>query len=294
MSWFQRVRGSCEPAPEPAEPVTRTIPRISEDPLDISASPHTGSTGVISEETSHIPSRDGGGRRRSQTSDASTQTATQEGITQLEHDGFSNVQGEDLGHGVAPERATDNLANGAQGRAAQMETSSVVGRGWKQKIIWAATFLFGLAKVLGPLKGILAAATVVYQRHKGVRAVSDKVEVLRSRIAALGILLEKPPADVSEQTRQIELLSKLEAIREKLWAFDRKPTLRRLADHVQDNEDISRLLENLQEAVNDYQMVRRPVSPVLIGLGILIFIGWIWGCCQTCRRRRPTTMLVKR
>jgi len=33
-----------------------------------------------------------------------------------------------------------------------------------------------------------------------------------------------------------------------------KPELQRLADQVQDNEDVSRLLENLQEAVSHYQV----------------------------------------
>ena len=33
-----------------------------------------------------------------------------------------------------------------------------------------------------------------------------------------------------------------------------KPGLRRLADHVQDDEEISGLLEDLQEAIADYQV----------------------------------------
>jgi len=48
---------------------------------------------------------------------------------------------------------------------------------------------------------------------------------------------------------------KLEDIKEQLQALRGKSALLRVADNAQDSEDISGLLEDLQEVVNDY-MVR--------------------------------------
>ena len=43
-------------------------------------------------------------------------------------------------------------------------------------------------------------------------------------------------------------------IGEKLLPLSEKPGLRRLADHIQDDEDVSGLLEDLQESISDYQV----------------------------------------
>ena len=47
---------------------------------------------------------------------------------------------------------------------------------------------------------------------------------------------------------------KLKYIEEQLLALHGKFVLLRIADGVQDNEDVSGLLEDLQEAVNDYMV----------------------------------------
>ena len=49
--------------------------------------------------------------------------------------------------------------------------------------------------------------------------------------------------------------SKLKDIEEQIRTLHGKSAFQRLADSVQDNEDVNGLLEDLQEAVNDY-MVR--------------------------------------
>ena len=60
---------------------------------------------------------------------------------------------------------------------------------------------------------------------------------------------------VSIQTRFLNPASKLKDIEEKLRSLHEKFVLLRLVDNAQDSEDVSGLLEDLQEAVNNY-MVR--------------------------------------
>jgi len=47
---------------------------------------------------------------------------------------------------------------------------------------------------------------------------------------------------------------KLEDIKEQLRTLYGKSALLRLADNAQDSEDVSELLEDLQEALNDYMV----------------------------------------
>ena len=51
--------------------------------------------------------------------------------------------------------------------------------------------------------------------------------------------------------------SKLKTTEETLQSLYEKSALIRFTDHVQDNEDVSGLLEDLQEAINDYQVCLR-------------------------------------
>jgi len=60
---------------------------------------------------------------------------------------------------------------------------------------------------------------------------------------------------VSVQTGCLNPPSKLGEIEERLGSLDGKSVPLRYLDSVQDSEDVSGLLEDLQEAVNDY-MVR--------------------------------------
>ena len=48
--------------------------------------------------------------------------------------------------------------------------------------------------------------------------------------------------------------SQLKATEETLQLLYQKSALVRFTDHVQDNEDVSGLLEDLQEAINVYQV----------------------------------------
>ena len=59
----------------------------------------------------------------------------------------------------------------------------------------------------------------------------------------------------SFQTGCLNSPSKLKDIEGQLRALNEKPVPLRIIDNVQDAEDVSGLLEDLQEAVNDY-MVR--------------------------------------
>ena len=83
-------------------------------------------------------------------------------------------------------------------------------------------------------------------------------------------LFEKPAGDATETRRREELLtyvvgfhsnqmlnvscSKLKTVEETLRSLHQKSVLLRFTDHVQDNEDVSGLLEDLQEAISDYQV----------------------------------------
>jgi len=60
---------------------------------------------------------------------------------------------------------------------------------------------------------------------------------------------------VSVQTGYLNLPSKLEDIEERLQLFHEESALLRLVDNAQDNSRVSGLLEDLQEAVDEY-MVR--------------------------------------
>ena len=60
---------------------------------------------------------------------------------------------------------------------------------------------------------------------------------------------------VSVQTGCLNSPSKLKDIEEQLRLLNEKPVPLRIIDNVQDGEDVTGLLEDLQEAVNDY-MVR--------------------------------------
>jgi len=62
----------------------------------------------------------------------------------------------------------------------------------------------------------------------------------------------------SIQTRRLSPSSKLEDIGGKLRSLCAKSNLQRFADHVQDDEDVAGLLEDLREAISDYQVCSLP------------------------------------
>jgi len=107
--------------------------------------------------------------------------------------------------------------------------------------------------------------------HLQENDLGNKIEGLLSRITTLGAIFATPPGDVAEQRRRNELTryavapppspfpvlissSKLKGIEGALRSLYGKPEMRRLVDHVHDDEDVSTLLEDLQEAVSHYQV----------------------------------------
>jgi len=59
---------------------------------------------------------------------------------------------------------------------------------------------------------------------------------------------------VSVQTGYLNPPRKLKGIEEQLRSLHAKSALLRFVNNVQDSEDVSGLLEDLQEAVNDYMV----------------------------------------
>ena len=62
---------------------------------------------------------------------------------------------------------------------------------------------------------------------------------------------------MSIQTWCLEVPSTFKTIGEALSSLDQKSALLRFTDHVQDNEEVSGLLEDLREVIDDYK-VRSP------------------------------------
>ena len=102
--------------------------------------------------------------------------------------------------------------------------------------------------------------------------MENRVANILSRIVALEERFNSRPSDVAEQRRRDELiryatvpptsqcsfpLSNLEAIEEQLRPLSGKQEPPRLDDRVQVSEDVSQLLEDLQEAIFDYQVRSR-------------------------------------
>jgi hypothetical protein len=104
-------------------------------------------------------------------------------------------------------------------------------------------------------------------------AVGNKITNLLARIVALEIRFDTPPSNVPEQRRRVDLIrcvaimyssfaptlcsflpSKLDGVRELLQLLSEKLGLPRPPDQVQTSRDAFRLLEDIQEAILDYQV----------------------------------------
>ena len=100
-------------------------------------------------------------------------------------------------------------------------------------------------------------------------AVGGKIDGLLSRIAALEELFATPPGDVAEQRRRDGLIryvviplltwcsvpsSSFKDIEGRLRPLSERSRVQQLAEHVQENETISGLLEDLQEDINNYRV----------------------------------------
>ncbi|KAF9785740.1 hypothetical protein BJ322DRAFT_1210370 [Thelephora terrestris] len=133
--------------------------------------------------------------------------------------------------------------------------SRVAGRDWKDRAIGvvgiASDIAMGAAEAFSPLKAALATISA------GTAAVKDKIESLGLRIATLEKVFERPTDDEVEKARREQLQLRFKIIEETLRSLHQKSTIVRVADHVQDSEEVSGLLEDLREAINDYQMVQQ-------------------------------------
>jgi len=107
--------------------------------------------------------------------------------------------------------------------------------------------------------------------------VKNKIEDLISRVVKLEVHFAIRPGDVAEQRRRTELIryviiplwayycsspcSQLGDIDDQLRVLYGRPGLQRLADHVQDDEDVFRLLEYVRESISDYKVRLRSKRP---------------------------------
>ncbi|KAF8493168.1 hypothetical protein F5888DRAFT_1908745 [Russula emetica] len=147
------------------------------------------------------------------------------------------------------------------GEGGPSEVSRVSKRNWKKTAIGGAAIALDVAseagESFGPLKAVLGVISTIYANYKETVAVSGKIQDLCSRIAALEVIFGAPAGDVVEEKRRNGLLLKLEEIEKQLKPLCEKSSLQRFAEHVQDDEEISGFLEDLQEAIGDYQMVQQ-------------------------------------
>ncbi|KAF9643223.1 hypothetical protein BDM02DRAFT_3192003 [Thelephora ganbajun] len=115
----------------------------------------------------------------------------------------------------------------------------------------------GPAQGFGSLKAVLGAISAVYTNHKKTAAVGNKIEDILSRIEVLEARFATPPGSVVEQRRRSELIREFGRIEGQLQSLSGKLGLRRLDEHVQDDEGVSGLLEDLREIISDYQMTQQ-------------------------------------
>ncbi|KAF9646210.1 hypothetical protein BDM02DRAFT_3189009, partial [Thelephora ganbajun] len=158
-----------------------------------------------------------------------------------------------------PERISEDgrIGKGAHDTA-QSGESGVVERDGKDTTPGAATIRADVPKEatngFNPLKVILRTISAIYTDYKDAAGVGNKIEDLLSRIEALEAHFSTLPDNIVEQMRRSELIRKFGGIEGQLRSLSKKHGLRRLADHVQDEGEVSGFLEDLRETISDYQM----------------------------------------
>ncbi|KAF9787448.1 hypothetical protein BJ322DRAFT_1218157 [Thelephora terrestris] len=113
----------------------------------------------------------------------------------------------------------------------------------------------------GSLEALLGGIPAIDVDHEESGAIRNKIEVLYSHIVSLNALFSKPPDDVGDQRRRNQLirhvmllrLNELKGIEGKLRSLCENPGLQPPADRVQGDENVFRLLEDLQQAIHQYQ-----------------------------------------
>ena len=103
--------------------------------------------------------------------------------------------------------------------------------------------------------------------------MDNRVKILLSRLASLYECFNSRPSDVADQRRRDDLIryvtvllysrcsfpsSKLDGVGEQLRLLTEKSGLLQLTDCVQDDGDLFRLLDDLQEAILYYQVRSQP------------------------------------
>ncbi|KAF9643641.1 hypothetical protein BDM02DRAFT_3191378 [Thelephora ganbajun] len=160
-------------------------------------------------------------------------------------------------HGLPREREHDHIGKDT----VQSRGSSVVERDVKDAAPKAAAIPVDVSQRLaggfGPLKAVLGTTSVVYTNYKKTATVGNKIADLLSRIGALEAHFVMLPGNVVEQRRRSELIRKFRGIEGQLRSLSEKSILQRLADHVQDGEEVSELLEDIRETISDYQMTHQ-------------------------------------
>ena len=103
--------------------------------------------------------------------------------------------------------------------------------------------------------------------------MNNRIKNLLSRVVSLEECFNSRPIDVTDQRRRTKLIeyvtdflysrcsfpsSELNAIGEQLRLLSEKQGVPQLTDHVQDDGDLLRPLEDLQEAILDYRVRSQP------------------------------------
>ncbi|KAF9646350.1 hypothetical protein BDM02DRAFT_246803 [Thelephora ganbajun] len=170
---------------------------------------------------------------------------------------LTSTHGREDGITLPREREHDHIGKDT----VQSKGSSVVERDVKDAAPRAAAIPVDISKRpaggFGPLKAILGTISAVYTNYKKTAAVGNKIADLLSRIEALEAGFATLPGNVVEQRRRSELIRKFRGIEGQLRSLSEKPILQRLADHVQDGEEVSGLLEDIREIISDYQMTHQ-------------------------------------
>ncbi|KAF9642638.1 WD40 repeat-like protein [Thelephora ganbajun] len=142
--------------------------------------------------------------------------------------------------------------------------SKVPERGYKNTALRATTTLSGISKEtadesgpLGPLKAVLRIIAVVYYANDQETTAIGKIEYLLSRVVALEERFYSHPDDVVEQRHRGKLIREFGRIEGQLRFLSKKPGPEQLAGHTRYSEEVYRLLEDLREAIFDYQMVQQ-------------------------------------
>ncbi|KAF9645712.1 hypothetical protein BDM02DRAFT_3203014 [Thelephora ganbajun] len=109
---------------------------------------------------------------------------------------------------------------------------------------------------LGPLKAVLRTIAAIYVNNQETIAIG-KIEYLLSRVVALEERFGSRPGNVEEQRRREKAKREFYRIEEQLRSLSEKPEPRQLADHVQDDGEVPRLLEDLRGTIFNYQVAQQ-------------------------------------